>query len=197
MIVEEAHKAGIKVAAHATTPQGIKNALNAGVDSIEHGHGADRETIELIKAKGAFLVPTVSVIDHDIEERLKRPVTPETKGRIDAFVKGTYDEVQTAMSLGVKIASGFDAGSVDLQGLNANELEALVKRGMKPIDAIRAATINAAELMSWTDKVGAVESAKYADIIAVEGDPLADVTTLKHVAWVMKGGVVVRGTGRD
>jgi imidazolonepropionase-like amidohydrolase len=197
VIVEEAHKAGIKVAAHATTPQGMKNALNAGVDSIEHGHGADREAIELLKSKGAFLVPTVGVIDHDIEERLKSPVTPESQRRIDAFLKRTYDEVQTAMSLGVKIASGFDAGSVDLQGLNANELQALVKRDMKPIDAIRAATVNAAELMSWTENVGAIEPGKFADMIAVEGDPLGDIAVLQHVNWVMKGGVLVKGVGRE
>ncbi len=97
-----------------------------------------------------------------------------------------------AMSLGVKIASGFDAGEADLQGRNAEELTALVKRGMPPADAIRAATVNAADLLGWQDDVGAVEAGKYADLIAVSGDPLGDITVLQHVSFVMKGGKVVK-----
>ena len=97
-----------------------------------------------------------------------------------------------AMSLGVKIAAGFDAAEAEGQGKNANELIALTKRGMPPLEAIRAATMNAAELMGWEDKVGALEPAHYADVIAVEGDPLTDITQLQHVQWVMKGGAVVK-----
>jgi imidazolonepropionase-like amidohydrolase len=196
VIVEEAHKAGLKVAAHANTPGGIKNALNAGVDSIEHGHGADREAIELMKAKGAFLVPTVGVVDRSVERRRAGTLTPEQRKRLDAFVQGTYDEVQTAKSLGVKMASGFDAGGVELQGKNAHELEALVKRGLTPAEVIQMATVNAAELLGWTDRVGALEPGKFADLIAVDGDPLADITVLQHVKWVMKGGVVVKDENR-
>ena len=97
-----------------------------------------------------------------------------------------------AMSLGVKIASGFDAAEAEGQSKNANELVALTKRGVPPLEALRAATMNAAELMGWEDKVGVLEPTHYADIIAVEGDPLADITQLQHVQWVMKGGVVVK-----
>ena len=197
VIVEEAHKQGLKVAAHATTPEGIKNAINAGVDSIEHGHRADHEAIEMMKAKGVFLVPTVGVVDDHVGRAKTGPLTPEQAKRIDAFVQGTFDEIKMAMSAGVKIADGFDPSSEGLHGQNAKELAAMVKRGMPPIEAIRAATLNAAELMGWKDRVGMIEEGKYADVIAVDGDPLSDITVLQHVKWVMKGGVVVKGEGRE
>jgi imidazolonepropionase-like amidohydrolase len=192
VIVEEAHKQGLKVAAHATTPEGIKNAVTAGVDSIEHGHGANREDLEMMKAKGTFLVPTIGVIDALAERHKNEPTTPEQQKGYDSFLKGLQQAVQTAMSLGVKIASGFDAAEAEGQGKNANELAALTKRGMSPLDAIRAATINAAELLAWQDKVGALEPGHYADVIAVDGDPLADITVLQHVKFVMKDGAVVK-----
>lgn len=197
VIVEEAHKAGLKVAAHATTPEGIKNAVNAGVDSIEHGHGIDREGIELIKSHGLFLVPTVGVIDRQVETLKNAPLTPQQRKHFEAFVQGTYDEIHMAMSAGVKIANGFDPGEESAQGKNAEEPAALVKRGMSAIEAIRAATVNAAELMGWTDRVGSVDVGRFADLIAVDGDPLADISVLKQVKWVMKGGVVVKGEGRE
>jgi imidazolonepropionase-like amidohydrolase len=196
VIVEEAHKQHKKVAAHATTPEGIKNAVTAGVDSIEHGHGADHEAIEMMKAHGTFLVPTLGVVDVDLATRLEG-MSPERRKRVDAFLQGMRDEVQTAKNLGVRIAAGFDAAEAELQGKNASELDAMVKRGLTPLEAIRAATMNAADLLTWSDKVGAIEPAHYADIIAVDGDPLADVTVLQHVKFVMKGGEVVRGSGLD
>jgi imidazolonepropionase-like amidohydrolase len=192
VIVEEAHKQGLKVAAHATTPEGIRNAVTAGVDSIEHGHGIDRADLELMKAKGTFLVPTVGVIDDTVERHKNDRITPEQKQHFDAFLQGVQQEIQMAMSLGVKIASGFDAAEAEGQGRNADELVALTKRGMAPLDAIRAATVNAAELIGWPDKVGAIEPAFYADLIAVDGDPLADITALQHVKFVMKAGLVVK-----
>ena len=192
VIVEEAHKQGLKVASHATTPEGIKNAVTAGVDSIEHGHRIDRADLELMKSKGTFLVPTVGVIDGIVERHKNNPVSPEQRKEFDAFLQGIQQEIQMAMSLGVKIASGFDAAEAEGQGKNANELVGLTKRGMPPLEAIRAATANAAELMGWEDKVGALEPGRYADLIAVEGDPLTDITQLQHVEWVMKGGVVVK-----
>jgi len=191
-IVEEAHKAGLKVAAHATTVDGIKNALKAGVDSIEHGHRADRQAIEIMKAKGVFLVPTVAVIDAQAKAIGPGQLTPAQRTRFDAFVQGTFDEVATAKKLGVKIASGSDASSAEEHGRNATELASMVKRGLTPLEAIQAATINAAELMSWQDRVGAVETGKFADLIAVEGDPLLDITVLQSVKFVMKGGAVIR-----
>jgi len=192
VIVEEAHRQKLKVAAHATTPEGIRNAITAGVDSIEHGHRADRESLEMMKAKGTFLVPTVGVIDAIFESTKNDPMTPEQRARREALLRSIQQEVQQAMSLGVKIASGFDAGAPERQGRNADELVALTRRGMPPLEAIRAATVNAAELMGWQENVGAIEAGRYADVIAVEGDPVKDITLLQHVKFVMKGGSVVK-----
>jgi imidazolonepropionase-like amidohydrolase len=192
VIVEEAHKQGIKVASHATTPEGIKNAVTAGVDSIEHGHHINREDLELMKQKGTFLVPTVGVIDASFERHKNETVSPEMRKYLDQLLKDTDGEIQMATSLGLKIAAGFDAAGPEGQGKNADELIALTKRGMSPIDAIRAATINAAQLLSWQDKVGALEPNHYADVIAVEGDPLKDITEVQKVKFVMKGGVVIK-----
>ncbi len=195
VIVEEAHKQKRKVAAHATTPEGIKNALTAGVDSIEHGHGINREDLEMMKTQGTYLVPTIGVIDNMNAARKNDSMSPEQRARFDAFMQGIQQEVTMAKSLGVKIASGFDSAEADTQGKNATELEALTKRGLTPLEAIQAATINAAELLSWQEKVGALEPGHYADVIAVEGDPLQDITLLQHVQFVMKGGVVVKDSG--
>lgn len=191
VVVEEAHKQKRKVAAHATTPEGIKNALTAGVDSIEHGHGANREDLEMMKAKGTFLVPTVGVVDMSIESRKDEPLTLEQRKRLEAFLEGIRQEIQIAKSLGVKIAAGFDPATAESHGKNATELEAMTKRGLTPLEAIQAATTNAAELLSWQNDVGALEAGHYADIIAVDGDPLADITILQHVKFVMKGGTVI------
>jgi imidazolonepropionase-like amidohydrolase len=194
VIVEEAHKQKLKVAAHATTAEGIKNAVTAGVDSIEHGHRIDREDLEMMKAKGTFLVPTLGVVDASLDKHKNDPLTPEQRKRRDDYLQSMQQEIKLAMSLGVKIASGFDASVVDSQGKNADELIALTKRGMQPLEAIRAATLNAAELMGWQDKVGSIEAGRYADIIAVEGDPLTDIAALQQVKFVMKGGTVVKNT---
>jgi imidazolonepropionase-like amidohydrolase len=192
VIVEEAHRQNRKVAAHATTPEGIKNAVTAGVDSVEHGHGADREDLEMMKAKGTFLVPTVGGIDLYVERHKNDPTTPKQRRELEAFLQGIQQAIQNAKSLGVKIAAGFDPASAEEHGRNATELAAMTKRGLTPLEAIRAATINAAELLSWQDKVGTLEAGHYADLIAVDGDPLADVTVLQHVNFVMKGGTVVK-----
>jgi imidazolonepropionase-like amidohydrolase len=189
VIVEEAHKHKRKVAAHATTPEGIHNALTAGVDSIEHGHRIDRANLELMKAQGVFLVPTVSGID---ARGATLPDNEAIHKRFAAFMAQIDDGLKNARLLGVKIASGFDAGGAESQGKNADELVALVKHGLSPIEAIRAATTNAAELLGWEDRVGAIEPGRFADLIAVEGDPLADIAVLKNVKLVMKGSVVVK-----
>jgi imidazolonepropionase-like amidohydrolase len=192
VVVEEAHKQKRKVAAHATTAEGIKNALTAGVDSIEHGHRINREDLEMMKAQGTFLVPTIGVIDLDVEAFKDKPMSPEQRKRFEAFLQGIQEEVQIAKSLGVKIAAGFDPASPETHGKNATELEAMTKRGLTPLEAIQASTINAAELLSWPDKVGALEPGHYGDVIAVDGDPLKDITVLQHVKFVMKGGEVVK-----
>jgi imidazolonepropionase-like amidohydrolase len=192
VIVEEAHKQKLKVAAHATTPQGIKNAITAGADSIEHGFGADRESLEMMKAHGTFLVPTVGVVDAQIELHTNDALTPERRRRRDAFLQGVQQSLQQALSLGVKMASGFDASSPTRQGRNADQLVAMAKRGIPPREVVRAASLNAAELMGWQDDVGTVEVGKYADLIAVEGNPLTDIAILQHVEFVMKGGTIVK-----
>jgi imidazolonepropionase-like amidohydrolase len=192
VIVEEAHKQDRRVAAHATTPEGIRNAVTAGVDSIEHGHGANREDLEMMQAKGTFLVPTIGGIDAFFDQHKNDPLTPERKKRREAFLEGIQQSIRTARTLGVKIAAGFDASHPEGQGKNAEELVALTRRGMSPLEALRAATTNAAELMGWQDKVGVIEPGHYADLIAVEGDPLADITVLQRVKFVMKGGTVVK-----
>lgn len=187
VIVEEAHKQKRKVAAHATTPEGIKNAITAGVDSIEHGHRADRQAIEMMRDKGIFLVATVGTIANQMER-----ASPEQRQRMAGFIEGVQQEIRMALDLHVRMASGFDASGASVHGKNADELVALVKFGVPAIDAIRAATMNAAELMSWQSDVGAIEPGKFADLIAVDGDPLSDIAVLKQVKFVMKGGKVVR-----
>jgi imidazolonepropionase-like amidohydrolase len=192
VIVEEAHKQKLKVAAHATTTEGIKNALTAGVDSIEHGNRASRENLEMMKANGTFLVPTIGAVYALLEQHKDDVMTAEQRKRREAFRQNIQQIIQLAGSLGVKIASGFDASSPDGQGKNANEIIALTQVGMTPLQAIRAATLNAAELMGWQDRVGAIEAGKYADLIAVVGDPLNDIAVLQKVKFVMKGGKVVK-----
>jgi imidazolonepropionase-like amidohydrolase len=188
VVVEEAHKAGRKVAAHATTPEGIRNALVAGVDSIEHGHHADRADLELMKAKGVYLVPTLSGTDAHFARKPEDYNSPKAK----AFLEDMRQALVTAKALGVKIADGSDPGSAERHGKNAEELVSMARRGLTPIEAIRAATLSAADLIGWPDDVGALEAGKYADLIAVDGDPLIDLTILQHVRFVMKGGHVVK-----
>jgi imidazolonepropionase-like amidohydrolase len=127
-----------------------------------------------------------------MEAHKNDPLTREQRKRRDAFLQGIQESIQTARSLGVKIAAGFDPAEVGSHGKNASELAAMTKRGLTPLEAIQAATINAAELLNWQDKVGALEPEHYADLIAVDGDPLADITVLQHVTFVMKGGAVVK-----
>jgi imidazolonepropionase-like amidohydrolase len=187
-IVEEAHKAKIKVAAHADSPDGIRNALTAGVDSIEHGHRADRGSFELMKQKNAFWVPTIGYYFYAVGTAK----TPQPHKYMQETLDRTQQNISTARELGVKIANGFDPSSAEAHGKNAHELIAMTKLGLSPLEAIRAATTNAAELMGWQAKVGSIEPGKYADIIAVSGDPIADIGELEHVKFVMKGGAVVK-----
>jgi imidazolonepropionase-like amidohydrolase len=186
-IVEEAHKAKIKVAAHADSPDGIRNALTAGVDSIEHGHQADRSSFELMKEKNAFWVPTIGYYFYAVDTAK----SPQPHKYMQETLERTRQNLSTARELGVRVANGFDPSSAEAHGKNARELIAMTKLGMLPIEAIRAATMNAAELMGWQDKVGSIEAGKYADVIAVSGDPIADIGELEHVKFVMKGGMIV------
>jgi imidazolonepropionase-like amidohydrolase len=188
VIVEEAHKAKLKVAAHATTPEGIRNATQAGVDSIEHGFRAGRPDLELMKSKSVYLVPTLSGID---AHHAKKP-DDFTSGRAKNFLEATDRLIVLAKQVGVKIADGSDPASAERHGKNAEELQSMTRRGLSTIEAIRAATSSAADLIGWPEDVGAVEAGKFADLIAVQGDPLQDITLLQHVKFVMKGGVVIK-----
>lgn len=191
-IVEEAHKAGLKVAAHATTSEGIRNSISAGVDSIEHGHEADQKAIDLMKKNNIPLVPTVGVIDLWADHFNYDPSRPNDRTWIEDFLQSIQHEIQMARAANLKIVAGSDASRDKEQGQNAMELVGLVRRGLPPLEAIRAATVNAAEVMAWQDRVGAIEPGKFADLIAVDGDPLTDIKVLEHVKVVIKGGVVVK-----
>ena len=187
-VVEEAHKQARKVAAHAETLEGIRNALNAGVDSIEHGNGADRATLELMKEKNAYWVLTKGYF-HD---SLKHETNPRIRTLFEDILLRARQNIAIARELGVKIANGFDASSAEAHGKNADELVTVTELGLTPLEAIRSATINAAGLMGWQDRVGAVEPGRFADLIAVDGDPLVDITVLQNVKFVMKGGAVIK-----
>ena len=189
-IVIEAHRLGRKVAAHAHGAAGIKQAVLAGVDSIEHGSFIDGEAIRLMKEKGTYLVPTLYLSDWFIEnyQRLRVPEFMVEKAKV--VMPAARQNIARAFKAGVKVAFGTDA-AVYPHGLNAREFAVMVKLGLTPMQSIQAATVNAADLLGWSDRIGSIEAGQFADIIAVSGDPLADVSALEHVAFVMKGGQVV------
>jgi imidazolonepropionase-like amidohydrolase len=189
-IVIEAHRLGRKVAAHAHGAAGIKQAVLAGVDSIEHGSFIDDEAIRLMKEKGTYLVPTLYLMDWFLEnyQRMRVPEFMVEKAKV--VMPAARQNIARAFKAGVKVAFGTDA-AVYPHGLNAREFAVMVKLGLTPMQSIQAATVNAADLLGWSDRVGSIEAGRFADIIAVNSDPLADVTALEHVAFVMKGGQVI------
>ena len=189
-IVADAHRLGRKVAAHAHGAEGIRWASMAGVDSIEHGSYIDDAGIAAMKKHGTYLVPTQYLADW-MAENGARVLPPMFQQKMKEVTGKSRPNVTRAMAAGVKIAFGTDAG-VYPHGLNAHEFAVYVKMGMTPLAAIQSATLNAADLLGWSDRVGSLEPGKYADLIAVDGDPLADVSTLEHVKFVMKGGAVVK-----
>ena len=192
-IVDTARLYGKKVAVHAHGADGINMALAAGAASIEHGTMLDDEGLRLFRRGGAYLVPTLSTVNGYLERLAADPnaysaeVLPKIKWRISI----TGQNVAKAFPAGVRIAFGTDAG-VSKHGRNADEFELLVKHGMTPAAAIEAATVNAADLLGLAAEIGSIERGKSADLIAVEGDPLADVTVLKRVPFVMARGRVVK-----
>ncbi len=185
-IVEEAARHGLKVAAHAHGTEGIIAAVRAGVASIEHGSMLNDEAIALMKEKGTYLVPTTYLADAINLEVLPPPV----RAKAEKVLPVAKESIRRAIRAGVKIAFGTDA-AVFPHGQNAREFGALVERGMTPIDAIRAATLNAADLLGVDDR-GVIAPGKLADIIAVPGNPLEDIHVLERVSFVMKGGKVFK-----
>jgi imidazolonepropionase-like amidohydrolase len=189
-IVADAHRLGRKVAAHAHGAQGIAWATEAGVDSIEHGSYIDDAGIALMKKNGTYLVPTQYLADWMRENaaRIGLPAMYATKMKDVTAV--SRQNIKKAFNAGVKIAFGTDA-AVYPHGLNAHEFAVYVQIGMTPLQAIQTATVNAADLLGWS-KIGSIETGNFADIIAVSGDPLKDVTLLENPVMVMKGGTVYK-----
>ena len=190
-IVADAHRLGRKVAAHAHGSQGILWASQAGVDSIEHGSYIDDAAIAEMKKNGTYLVPTLYLSDWFMENAEKNHVPDFLLAKAKAVMPAARKNVAHAFASGVKVAFGTDA-AVYPHGLNAHEFAVMVKLGLTPLQAIQAATVNAADLLGWPGKVGSLEPGAWADIVAVDGDPLQDVTTLERVKFVMKGGEVVK-----
>jgi imidazolonepropionase-like amidohydrolase len=183
-IVDETHRLGKRVAAHAIGSDGIAAALRAGVDTIEHGDGLTDALIDEMARKGVYWVPTITVGAY---------VAPGRGGNWTKMVDLEKTAFQKALKKNVKIALGTDAGGFDWKELNqAKEFEYYVNYGMTPMQAIRSGTVVAAELLGWSDKMGTIEAGKWADLVAVTGDPLKDITELERVKFVMKGGVVFK-----
>jgi imidazolonepropionase-like amidohydrolase len=183
-IVDEAHKKGRKVSCHAFAAEGLRNCLSAGVESIEHGVQLDDGDIKLMVQKGIYLVPTLYHYQMDREHDMKK-----YGGHSVAEV--SEPNFRKAVAAGVKIAFGSGVGPFP-HGTQTKEFFYMVKFGMTPVQAIRAATSEAAQLMGWQDRIGSVKAGMFADLIALSGDPLADITELERVKFVMKGGRVFK-----
>ncbi|MFQ5768715.1 MAG: amidohydrolase family protein, partial [Acidobacteriota bacterium] len=192
ILVEAAHLTGRTVAAHAHGNAGIKAAIRAGVDSIEHGSQLDSEAIALLKEHGTFLVPTLmaqEAVERQAREGLLHGLRAEKARTIAPQARASF---RKAVEAGVKIALGSDSG-VFPHGLQGHEFVLMVENGMKPIEALEAGTANAAELLGLSDEVGTIQVGKAADLVGVAGDPLLNIETVTRPVFVMHNGVVVRG----
>lgn len=192
-LIETAHLYGLKVAVHAHGADGINLALRLGADSIEHGTIFDDETLRLFRQSGAYYVPTLSTVNGYIERLEADPnaYPPEVLPKIRWRISITGESLRRAVPAGVRIAFGTDAG-VSKHGRNADEFALMVQHGMTPMQALEAATVNAADLLGLADEIGSLEPGKRADIVAVDGDPLQDVTVLTDMDFVMRDGRVYR-----
>jgi len=184
-IVDEAHRERHKVASHAMALNGVHNSVEAGVDSIEHGNYIADEDLKTMATRGIYYVPTIYVGEYVAQGRAAAGAPVWVK-----MIKVHEDTFRRAMKAGVKIAFGTDAGGFDWKVDPAKEFSSMVKFGMTPAQALRSATVTASELMGIQDKVGTIETGKLADIVAVPGDPLVDISVMEKVDFVMKGGVV-------
>jgi len=191
-IVDEAHALRRKTAAHAHGAEAAKRAIRAGIDSIEHGSFLDDEALDMMKQRGTYLVPTLMAIQ-GIQEQLDRGVymPPPIEKKARAAIASLHSTFQRAMAKGVKIGLGTDA-AVYRHGRNPEEFHQMVDLGMKPIDALKAGTSSDADLLGLADKIGTLETAKLADIVAVPGDPLQNIRQTEHVFFVMKEGVIYK-----
>ena len=196
-VVRTAHSLGMKVAAHAHGEGAINAASRLGVDSIEHGTYADAASYKIMKEHGTYLVPTMLIGQavYDVAKEHPEQLNPSSAQKAIETVPRMIKNLHDAYAAGVKIAFGTDE-TIVAHGKNAGEFALMVKAGMTPMDAIIAATGSAADLIGDTKDIGSVQAGRYADIIAVDGDPLKDVTVLEHVAFVMKDGVIYKEGGK-
>jgi imidazolonepropionase-like amidohydrolase len=186
-IVDEAHRERRKVASHAMALNGVHNSVEAGVDSIEHGNYISEGDLKTMAAKGIYYVPTIYVGEYVAQGRADTGAPVWLK-----MIQIHEDTFRRALQAGVKIAFGTDAGGFDWKVNPAREFSSMVRFGMTPAQALRSATVTASQLMGMENEIGTIEPGKYADIVAVPGDPLADAAVLEKVDFVMKGGIVYR-----
>ena len=201
-VVDEAHRSGVKVTVHATTVPGIKTAVDAGVDAIEHGDDVTDQLLAEMKQKGIFLDLTETFSGHRLREFLQKTLvfSPEDEKSFAAYERQSAKEgparIERVLKSGVQFAAGSDMW-FDYPGKTRGQATAIMfgalrDLGMPALGVIRASTVNGASLIGWSDRVGTVEPGKFADLIAVSGDPLQDITELERVKFVMKGGTVVK-----
>jgi imidazolonepropionase-like amidohydrolase len=192
-IVDEAHALKLKSAAHAHGAEGAKRAIRAGIDSIEHGSFVDDEGLDMMKARGTYLVPTL-IAAESLKEKMDKGLylPPAIEAKAKAALAARTTMFQHAVAKGVKIGFGTDA-AVYAHGRNAEEFHLMVELGgMKPIDALRSAASADADLLGLADKIGTLEAGKLADVIAVPGDPAENIRQTEHVFFVMKDGVIYK-----
>ena len=188
-LVDESHRLRKKVAVHCHGDQAAREAIEAGVDSIEHGSFMKPETLTMMKRKGTFLTPTLMATEWIMAKIDNYPAALQAKAKAAAAARS--DMFRNAVKMGVKISFGTDA-AVYPHGQNAKEFKLMVDLGMPPIDALKSATANDAELLGIAQKVGTLEKGKMADVVAIPGDPTADITTTERVSFVIKEGKVIR-----
>jgi imidazolonepropionase-like amidohydrolase len=191
VLIEESHRLGRKVATHAHSAISIKDAVRAGVDSIEHGIFLDDEGIALMKEHHTFLVPTSYPLFWFEEHAPQMHLPPWVMEKSAIIIPAAKKNMAKAFRAGVRVALGTDAG-VYPHGQNGGEFWSMVELGLTPTQALQSGTVNAAELMGWTDRIGAIREGMFADMVAVKGDPLSDIRLLQHVQFVMKDGVVYK-----